>query len=338
MASPTTAAVHDTVPYPKLPFDIQSCIIKSLIETHKESRSHYFRLSSFASVSKIWQIVIEKETFKHLTIKSRGLDSFDLRIRSHRIPLVKHILLEVSYGNPFNAGLYKQAQFAKAVHGLWRILSTWKKHRLTVELAIATSTASTIKEQGWTGRGGPNCDPFDSSVTSVNLPPDWVTAGPDFPMWVWATACFLGTRPLGFDRTRGSCLPKVDAIAELVIRRRYHPNICPRSLSQIISSTTCVESIHLERWCYGRPVADSSCDVAFQQSGFTLPPSMKRLTFCEEFHTPYHQRIGGMVLPRSNTTLLDSILQAADHLEHIAVSFAFDAHSSIGSQKRNSKH
>ncbi|KAF9771094.1 hypothetical protein IL306_011282 [Fusarium sp. DS 682] len=32
-----------------------------------------------------------------------------------------------------------------------------------------------------------------------------------------------------------------------------------------------------------------------------------------------------MILPRSNTKLLDSILQARDHLEHIAVSFAFDA-------------
>jgi len=32
-----------------------------------------------------------------------------------------------------------------------------------------------------------------------------------------------------------------------------------------------------------------------------------------------------MVLPRSNTTLLDSIFHAADQLEHIAVSFAFDA-------------
>ncbi|KAG9499662.1 hypothetical protein J7337_008121 [Fusarium musae] len=32
-----------------------------------------------------------------------------------------------------------------------------------------------------------------------------------------------------------------------------------------------------------------------------------------------------MVLPRPNSTLLDSISNAADRLEHIAVSFAFDA-------------
>jgi hypothetical protein len=49
------------------------------------------------------------------------------------------------------------------------------------------------------------------------------------------------------------------------------------------------------------------------------------LTYFEKFHTAYHQWDGAMVLPRSNKTLLDSIFHAADRLEHIAVSYAFDA-------------
>jgi hypothetical protein len=49
------------------------------------------------------------------------------------------------------------------------------------------------------------------------------------------------------------------------------------------------------------------------------------LTYFEEFHTPFHQRGGQTMLPRPNSTLLDSISDAADRLEHIAVSFAFDA-------------
>ncbi|KAJ0137130.1 hypothetical protein HZ326_19871 [Fusarium oxysporum f. sp. albedinis] len=141
--------------------------------------------------------------------------------------------------------------------------------------------------------------------------------------WGILSQYYLGREPLRFDRTslpqRGATsLPNVDAIAELVIRRKYNPNISPITLYEIISSTHCVEYIHLERWCYGNA-------VAFQRSGFLLPHSTKPLTYFEKFHTAYHQWDGAMVLPRSNKTLLDSIFHAADRLEHIAVSYAFDA-------------
>jgi hypothetical protein len=117
MSSPKTLAVHDTASRTRLPLDIQLYIIESLIKTYKESEKPHFRLSTFARVSKTWQTVIEKETFKHITITSRDLDSFKRHVRSYRKPLVKHILLEVLYNCP-HGGHDDQVQFSKAVHAL----------------------------------------------------------------------------------------------------------------------------------------------------------------------------------------------------------------------------
>ncbi|KAM0075837.1 hypothetical protein ACKRZS_012043 [Fusarium odoratissimum] len=321
MSCPTTLAVHDTAPRTRLPLDIQLYIIESLIKTYKESEKPHFRLSTFARVSKTWQTVIEKETFKHITITSRDLDSFKRHVRSYRKPLVKHILLEVLYNCP-HGGHDDQVQFSKAVHALWRILSRWKTNHVTMELGIVSPTARSFMQlDDQVGSGHNRLDPF-ANLSLLHVDPHIY--------WGILSQYYLGREPLSFDRTslpqRGATsLPNVDAIAELVIRRKYHPNISPITLYEIISSTPCVEYIHLERWCYGNPGQDRKWDFTFQRSGFLVPHSTKRLTYFEEFHTAYHQRAGAMVLPRSNKALLDSIFHAADRLEHIAVSYAFDA-------------
>ncbi|KAF5698726.1 hypothetical protein FMUND_15033 [Fusarium mundagurra] len=273
MISPTTAVVHSTSPCTKIPPEIELYIVQALIETHKTSKKPLFRLSTFASVSKTWRALIEKETYNHIKIASHELDTFKHHVRSYRKLLVEHILLEISYNFRLDevGDDSDQVQFSKAVHALWRILSRWKTHRVTVELGIVSTRARRFIEQGATS------------------------------------------------------LPDVDAIAELVIRREYFPNISPITLYEIISSAPCIESIHIERWCYGNREQDRHWDRAFQQSGLLVPDSTKRLAFFEEFHTQYHQQNGAMVLPRSNRTVLESIFNAADRLEHIAVSFAFDA-------------
>ncbi|KAM5374624.1 hypothetical protein ACJA88_008089 [Fusarium oxysporum] len=221
-----------------------------------------------------------------------------------------------------NGGHYGQVEFSKAVHALWCILSRWKTHRVTAELGIVSPTARTFMQMD--DQVTCSYNPFNPFASPLSR------HGATHLYWDIVSEYYLGREPLSFDRTslplRGATsLPNVDAIAELVIRRKHHPNISPIALYEIISSTACVESIHLERWCYGRPEQDGNWDFTFQRSGFLVPHSTKRLTYFGEFQTPYHQRIGTMVLPRSNTTLLDSIFHAADQLEHTAVSFAFDA-------------
>lgn len=140
MSSPTTAVMCSTTLYARLPLEIELYVVQALIETHKRSEKPGFCLSTFASVSKPWQSLIERETFNHIKIASHELDLFKTRVRSYRTRLVKHILLEIPY-NVSSSGDDDQVQFSKAVHALWRILSTWKTHRVTVELGIFSTEA-----------------------------------------------------------------------------------------------------------------------------------------------------------------------------------------------------
>ncbi|KAF5651917.1 hypothetical protein FCIRC_13074 [Fusarium circinatum] len=314
MGSPTTPVVRSMALRTRVPPEIELCIVEALIETHKRSNTPAFRLSTFASVSRTWQALIEKETYHHIKIAPHELDSFKQHVGSYRKLLVKHIVLEISYDfllNPDN----DQVLFSKAVHALWRILSRWKTHRVTVELGIVSWIARRYIEA--------HRNPLNPSNTLDQ--PFWS----DFDLWNRVSEAFLGGEPARFDRTSlpqqgATTLPKVEAIAELVMRREYNPNISPITLYEIISSAPCIESIHLERWCYGNLVQDGNWDRAFQQTGLLVPDSTKRLTYFEEFHTTYHRHAGEMVMPRPNATLLKSISQTANRLEHISVSFAFD--------------
>ncbi|KAI1018028.1 hypothetical protein LB504_003995 [Fusarium proliferatum] len=326
-SSPTTAVAHSAAPYTRLPLEIELHIVQALIEMHKRSKRPGFRLSTFASVSKAWQALIEKETYKDIKISSDELYSFKYHVGSYRKLLVHHILLEISY-NVYSHGVDDQVRFSKAVYTLWRILSRWNTHRVTVELGIA-STQLTKPPLVIV----PPNSPFNPLKT---LHPRLVATVND---WVRLSQCYLGREAACFDRTffppeGATSLPQVDAIAELVVRREYFPNISPITLHEIISSAPCIESIHLERWCYGVPAHDRKWDRALQRSGFLVSESTKRFTYFEEFNTPFHQRAGAMIFPRPYNTLLESILHAADRLEHIAVSFAFDAQTFFESLKR----
>ncbi|SCN76206.1 uncharacterized protein FFB20_05194 [Fusarium fujikuroi] len=317
-SSPTRPVVRSAALYTRLPLEIELYIVRALIETHKRSKKPGFRLSTFASVSRAWQTLVEKETYKHIKISSQELHFFKHHVPSYRKILVRHILLEISY-NVYSHGVDDQIHFSKAVHTLWRILSRWNTHRVTVELGIASTQ---LTKPPWVIV--PPNSPFNPLKT---LRPRLMAAVHD---WVRLSQCYLGREAACFDRTffppkGATSLPQVDAIAELVIRREYHPNISPITLHEIISSAPCIESIHLERWCYGVPEHDRKWDRALQRSGILVSESTKRLTYFEEFNTPFHQRAGAMTLPRPYNTLLESILHAADRLEHIAVSFAFDA-------------
>ncbi|KAF5590808.1 uncharacterized protein FSUBG_10672 [Fusarium subglutinans] len=237
MSSPTTAVVRPTASctMTRVPPEIELCIVQALIETHKRSKKPGFRLSTFASVSKTWQALIEKETYHHIKIAPHELDSFKHHVRSYRKLLVKHILLEIPY-DFFLDPDKDPVLFSKAVHALWRILSRWKTHRVTVELGIVSRQARRF------------------------------------------------------------------------IEARHNPSNPSNTFDQHFWSS-------FDLWN----------SLTFQQSGLLVPDSTKRLTYFEEFHTTYHQHAGAMVMPRPNATLLKSISQAANRLEHISVSFAFDA-------------
>ncbi|CVK91273.1 uncharacterized protein FMAN_09416 [Fusarium mangiferae] len=127
---------------------------------------------------------------------------------------------------------------------------------------------------------------------------------------------------LAFERyTHSERLQLVKSITLKVIRvvpsrRSRDWNSLPSFFHHVVSTTTAIESIHIEKcWnefgvCGGR--AFPIC--------FKLPTSVKQLSYFHGVSRDYQMNI-----EPTNLELLGLISRAADHLEHIAVSYAFSA-------------
>ncbi|KAF4958461.1 hypothetical protein FGADI_2383 [Fusarium gaditjirri] len=86
--------------------------------------------------------------------------------------------------------------------------------------------------------------------------------------------------------------------------------------SGMIMSTTAIESIRIEKWWNGFGICSSRAFSVW----FEFPRSVKQLSY---FHGVSRHSQWNLSSP--NTELLDHTSRAADHLEHIAVSYAISA-------------
>ncbi|KAF5662082.1 regulatory CAT8 [Fusarium denticulatum] len=86
-----------------------------------------------------------------------------------------------------------------------------------------------------------------------------------------------------------------------------------RNFPDIISSTTVLESIHIEKWWNGAGICES-------YEGFKLPPSVKQLSYFYGVSRNYL-----MESTKTSREPLDLTSQAAGHLEHIALSYSITA-------------
>ncbi|KAH7110278.1 hypothetical protein EDB81DRAFT_832203 [Dactylonectria macrodidyma] len=344
-------------PHPKmapqntLPPEIQLCILTWLMEPDNSSNGSRTHLSLCACVCKHWQLIVEQRTFRHFILHPSDIQDFAGLARPYRRGYIKHIVLEIPIEDaddrrPHNHALNideNNVVFTQAARNLWEVLSAWRNHRLTVELGIVSSfemgmdhddyrniraSYANFLKQGFSEPASP--DPhlehlkrFEDVPTDIS----WLD------VWNWQKWRFLGTTPLDFDFGRhlsgedqsARNLPKVQAIACLLIRRRYFRNISAKALSQIFKAAPCLEVIHLERWCYGRRRDDKKWDIDSALLGHELPPSLKQFSFYEEFSTAYHQQPRKMTIPRLNRRLLKAMIKTSRHLEHISISFAIDA-------------
>ncbi|PNP79379.1 hypothetical protein FNYG_07214 [Fusarium nygamai] len=90
-----------------------------------------------------------------------------------------------------------------------------------------------------------------------------------------------------------------------------------KNFPDIISSTTAVESIHIEKWWNGFGI----CPSQLFSRGFKLPPSVKQLSYFYGVSRGYYL----MDPTEYSWESLDLISQAAGHLEHIALSYTITA-------------
>ncbi|KAH7186013.1 uncharacterized protein B0J16DRAFT_145704 [Fusarium flagelliforme] len=319
---------------PKLPFDIQLCVLEWMIALGKADSS--VDVSPCAAVCKSWQVIIERELFRHLTLTLKDLDLFGKYCHGRK-HYVKHIVLEIWLCHDLDSNLDKVC-FTEATETLFVELSTWEGHGITLEFGIVPPSEPgwisypkrsrrfhihygpvprkrslsgnlrdlhELKEFDWDG---------DRDLTNDDLSELWTEHGLDIQ----------GHEHLAFhdDSDVGtSLLAKVACVSKLLIRRRYMPNISSHSLSTIIKSLPSLESIQLERWCYGRHLYDDKWDSDLDNTTIALPESLKEFTYYEECGTNYHQR-DGEEPHRLNPMFKDVLIKAADRIEHIAISFS----------------
>ncbi|CAG7564253.1 unnamed protein product [Fusarium equiseti] len=335
---------------PKLPFDIQLCVLDWIIALGKAENS--VDVSPCAAVCKTWQVIIERELFRHLTLTLKDLELFSKYCHGRK-HYVKHILLEIWLCHDLDINMDKVC-FTEATETLFLELSTWEGHGITLEFGIVPPSEpgwisypkrsrsfhihygpaprkrllsgnlrdlDELKEFDWDG---------DRDLTNDDLSELWTEHGLDIQGHVHLT--FNDDSDVGT-----SLLAKVACVSKLLIRRRYMPKINSNSLFTIIKSLPFLESIQLEQWCYGHHFYDDEWDsyvilctleiliclasIDLDNTAIALPESLKEFTYYEECGTNYDQR-DGEEPHQLNPTFIDVLIKAADRIEHIAISFS----------------
>lgn len=245
------------------PPEIELYILQWLMTPHNTSKDRLARPSNFACVCKAWQRIVEKSTFHHISLRPACISTFERLVGPgpSRRGYLKHVLLEIPVWEDDRGPLYNHNNyiFARAVSYLWKVLSTWKNHSLTVELGIFSS--------------------FETQMHCLDLSndrqvPEWILSNPHtdhasrfenpptdplfLDEWKWQKRSYLGSRALEFGENHS--LPRAPVITRLLVRRRYLRNISPKAFSDMFNAAPCLEVIHLERWCYNRIESDKEWD------------------------------------------------------------------------------
>ena len=218
-------------------------------------------ISPYATVCKSWQVIVERELFRSLTLTLKDLTLFSKYCRERK-HYVKHILLEIWLTHRVGNDMDKVC-FTEATETLFLELSTWEVHGITLEFGIVPWTAR--GQRFYPGRSknfyiryGPPprkrpldehlrnsddrkvFDPYGEPNPVFNVSKFPMNQALDIPGYAHLT--FHDDSKVGT-----SLLAKVDCVSKLLIRRRYMPKISIQSLSTIVKSLPSLESLQLER-------------------------------------------------------------------------------------------
>ncbi|KAL3600146.1 hypothetical protein FPOAC2_04377 [Fusarium poae] len=327
MTSATTITTQPTTSR-SIPFELQLDILGYLFTLGRENTS--VNLSNFAAVSKSWQFIVERELFRSLTVNLKNLKEFTSYSKG-RTHLVKHILLEIFLckGKTFDAENsfdFNETCFTKAIQSFFNVLSQWDGHGITFELGLVSPIqarpASAATPQNHSMSVSPrkrSPDLLKKHMRVFELPDDIFFGGrweDSESAWHSNATELLGLKPLKFQGRVPPLIPKVRCISKLLVRRRYFPNMAPSSLNVIMGALTCLEYVHVERWCFTDP------GDMYYNYDFVLPPSTKDFSFYNEKDTPYHRRPTAVRMGADGANLLPVF---RGNLENLAISFVFDA-------------
>lgn len=241
-----------------LPFEVRDIILKLL--------THHSNIAPYAAVSKEWQDVIEKKTFRHLKLHPSCLDSLE-RLAERPKGLIKHIWLNIELKRYTCRCCRKMESVtwysandkivAAAITRLFFVLANWKQDGgdLTLEL----NTYSPSDSEHWFKKcyfGAPDEDEPDFPE-SERQPRIGATAtaihDPSHGWWhgrmIEAPSDDALRRPFEpATPTFQENLPAVQTVTKFLLRRQCRRQLNPLTISYLWSKLPRLEEIIYEPW------------------------------------------------------------------------------------------
>ncbi|CAG9937545.1 unnamed protein product [Clonostachys rosea f. rosea IK726] len=272
-----------------LPLEIRAMILGEL-ELHPQK-------GAYAAVSKEWQVVIEKSTFRRLKLKETCLDEFD-RITQRRRGLVRHVCLDIELKKytcrccerwereTWARHNYKLATLT--LYKLFSILSTWGPTRegLTLEL----NAYSPSDKEHWFKTFYYGTLEEDKLLDS-GLPLD--TNEIDDPKHGWVKGRQVSSPPNDAVRRIFALLeinfpdqlPQVAAVTKFLLRRQCRRQWTPPTLQRIWEKLPRLEEIIYEPWQLCNKVMQGAVDNEYHKLVTShLPMSLKKVSVFEDFN------------------------------------------------------
>ncbi|KAF4979132.1 hypothetical protein FZEAL_4622 [Fusarium zealandicum] len=279
-----------------LPMELRLQIIEPLLQSKS--------LAPYASVSKEWQTIIEKETFRELKLRVSCLDAFERMIRRthHRRALVRYIWLGIEL-LPYTCKSCKRAESdsrssknnalaGRAVFKLFSILANWgaTDNGLTLELtAYSPSDSQHCFKDSYVGAHGEEelmklrfKDSLrDASAFVHDLAHGWDEGqrflSPSKPSIVR----LYGLLQLRFPEE----LPEVKAVTKFVLRRQCRRRFVFDSFRQIFDKLPRLECLIYEPWQAWSESKSGNYDQEYQALFEAhLPKGLKRISIFEDYN------------------------------------------------------
>lgn len=329
--STSTSAKIATHNWSCLPQEIRYEIIETII--HQKSPGW----SSYASVCKEWQLIVEKHNFRRLKLQPSCLGDFEdiIKQRQH---LVRHIWLDVELRdhicrrNEFADWPMVQRELdyntflvSKGISILFSILSTWKPRAKGLALELNLHSLSDARHCDVDQEHGNRHDAQDDRENGrqVELP----------------------SNPLILDISRatklqfGEELPQVGVVTKFIVRRQLRRWLVPSPFLKMLNKLNGLEELTFEPWRVWERGWSTLNDRQWAHSlaKNLLPQSLKKLTLFENFREDLAEAMGqgnGHPLGRQTNVhpkrIVDPTVGAlfaarSLNLEHLSVAYMIDA-------------
>lgn len=217
----------------QLPPELRATVVESLVD-HWRYADEQESIAPYASVCKEWQALVERYNFSALRVTQESLNEFDAYMVGSRRGLLKQINLHVQLPNYDNDPCEKKETwedkfennmcFTKAVHGLFRLMSSWTFNeacREGVDLTLSISSPSDLRNANfelWQRRRWNIKD-----IGEKRFADSWI----DF---------------VGHDEefARNNPLPRVDVIRSFLASPQNHRALMPAAHADIVARLPCL--------------------------------------------------------------------------------------------------